>query len=723
MKARDRGVAAALSLSIAAVAAFPMFDWFQGPSIDALFVLRDVFTPARHEPDASNSVVIAIDEETYRAPPFEGKPKVLWTKDIALVLDAVVGGGAKVVGWDIVLSTSVEPLLKRFDRDLRLVLRRASRDDKIVLGMVQHSARPIVPSIGYRIAVGHQKNIRMLNVVEDRDGIVRRMPLLFRVSGGQGGVRLMPSMSLEIARRMSGGNVGIERDGSISLGDYAIPARRDPGMTVDRNGANVALRNDAMINFDKGPASIPTYSMADLRRCVGDGDTAYFKRHFSGKAVLFGTVLDVEDRMLTSIRRIPTRFDPHVSARCALDPSGWARPKFDRQSIPGVYIHAAMINNLLRRDALVEPAVLWQSLMIGVLVLACGALTMATSSRRSGAVFAFGTVVWIVVAVAAFTAGYVLPLLHPIVAGALVMGGLLGYRFAVADRLQRHIQSAFGHFVAPSIVERMVVENAMPEQGGELRDMSVWISDLEGYSTIAERMPPAELIKLLNEVYTVMCDTVEECGGFVAQFVGDAVVAGFGAPMEDPEHARHAVQSALMCDLRVRALAERLTLPDGLRLRNRIGISSGELLVGNIGSARRLSYTIVGDDINLASRLEGANKVYGSTILVNGATRELCGDGFEFREIDIIRVKGRDTPVRIFEPLSSADVAARGSALATFADALRLFRELRFAEARETFATIAEHDPVARSYVDRIDDFAAEPPPEDWDGVNNLTTK
>ncbi len=92
MKARDRGVAAALSLSIAAVAAFPMFDWFQGPSIDALFVLRDVFTPARHEPDASNSVVIAIDEETYRVPPFEGKPKVLWTKDIAAVLDAVVVG-------------------------------------------------------------------------------------------------------------------------------------------------------------------------------------------------------------------------------------------------------------------------------------------------------------------------------------------------------------------------------------------------------------------------------------------------------------------------------------------------------------------------------------------------------------------------------------------------------------------------------------------------------
>ncbi len=197
----------------------------------------------------------------------------------------------------------------------------------------------------------------------------------------------------------------------------------------------------------------------------------------------------------------------------------------------------------------------------------------------------------------------VLPLIHPIAAGAVTLAVLLGYRFTVTDRTQRHVRKAFGRILSPALVERMAESNQMPTQGGEMREITVWISDLENYTTISELLPPDELVDFLNAVYTVMSDTVEEYDGFVAQFVGDAVVAAFNVPLEDPDHARHGIESAMACCERVAELRGRLELPAGFNLRIRVGISTGTLLAGYIGSKRRLSYTIVGDDINLAPRL------------------------------------------------------------------------------------------------------------------------
>ena len=189
--------------------------------------------------------------------------------------------------------------------------------------------------------------------------------------------------------------------------------------------------------------------------------------------------------------------------------------------------------------------------------------------------------------------------------------------------------------------------------------------------------------------------------------------------------AGHGVEAALDCVERVAALGRGLDLPEGFRIRIRIGISTGTLLAGYIGSKRRLSYTFIGDDINLASRLEGVNKLYGSTVLVNEATAERCGEAIAFREVDRVRVKGRDQPVRILEPLGrreSVTEPQRRQAEA-FAQALALFRARRFEEAAERFAALAERDPVARSFADRAGELAADPPEADWDGVRNLLSK
>jgi len=738
MKPRDYAVALAVPIAVVVLLALPAFGRMQGYSLDVLFWLRSWIAPPHLELMESPSAVVAIDEQTYRTEPFEGVPKVFWTKQIADVIDALVDGGVGVIGFDLILSTSVEPFIKDYDRGLRIALKKAAVQDKIVLGATTLGQRPIQPLDAYRLIV-RGSNIRTLNIVTDADGVTRHVPLLFRsastsesgnAAGAQpsSGLKLVPSMSLTLASRLMGVAPNVDETGAITLDDYRVPARVDGDMSVVIDGNRVALANDLVVDLYSGPSSIPTYSLADLYLCAAAGRREFFRKHFEGKAVMLGTVLDVEDRKLTSIRLAQRGYGTRAPEVCVDSPHEDSPSEADlvrRQLIPGVYLHAAAINNIVLGQALRPIGKPFHIAITAILAFAMAVCAMTTTSLRSGIVFVAGTGAWTGVAVTAFTVGWVLPLFHPIVAGAVTLAGLLGYRFAVTDRTQRHIRKAFGRILSPSLVERIVELNQLPAQGGELREMTVWLSDLENYATIAEALAPNELVDLLNEVYSVMSDTVEEYDGFVAQFVGDAVVAAFGVPLEDPNHARHGVEAAMACCERVEELRDRLDLPHGLNLRIRVGVSTGALLVGYIGSKRRLSYSIVGDDINLASRLEGVNKIYGSTILVNEVTRDLCGPGIAFREIDLIRVKGRDSPVRIFEPLGKSEALTEVQAqrVKTFASALAAFRERRFDAAADIFDSLAGNDPVSRAFADRAREIAADPPPRDWDGVNTLVTK
>lgn len=726
MNSRSLVVAVMVSIVWTALVSAPALQRLEGLSLDTLYWLHALVSDRSAASPESPVIIIAIDEETYRTQPFEGIPKVLWTQHIAKVLNAVVAGGVSVIGFDIVFPTSADPYVRGFDRELLLTLRTGAAQGTFVLGMMQHSDKPIVPYWGYQVAVRRDHNIRPLNVVTDDDGVIRRVPLFFRRSvtdktaGG-----LLPSMSLEMARRTLGVAPEIDASGRVLLAGRTIAARPDPAMTIRREERDVTLRNNFVVDLQGGPAAIPTYSLADLYHCVESGHTEFFTKHFAGKAVMFGTVLDVEDRVLTGVRYVPMTYKKTRGPRCVLPEQARITTSFDRDTISGVYVQAAAINTLVRGTPLRELEPFVASLPTGVLTLSIAVVALLVGPTTSAAVLVGVALVWTVVATAAFTVGWVVPFVQPMIAGALSLATLLGYRFAIAERTGRHIRRAFGHYLAPAVVDRLVETNRMPEQGGEIRLMTVWISDLENYTTIAEVLPPAELVELLNLLYTAICDTVEEYGGFVPQFVGDAVVAAFGAPLDDAHHADNAVRSALASDSWVRGFAETVALPQGIRLRNRIGISTGEMLVGNIGSRKRLSYTIVGDDINLSSRLEGANKVYGTTILVNEATVRLCRPDIRFREIDVIRVQGRATPVRIFEPLGYGEETnlKHVDDIEAFAHALAVYRKRRFAQAAAMFEELADRDPVAKTYVERARQFASTPPPADWDGVFVMPSK
>jgi adenylate cyclase len=709
MRRRDWLSVSAIVLLASALIGQVANERLAGLSIDCLFWLRSKFYAASHAPAQSPTVIVALDEETYRQPLFDELPKALWTKQVATVLDALIEGGAKVVGFDVIFPTAAESLIHGFDRDFLRALQKAARMDKVVLSKVQHQERPIHPYSAQVFFVGGERNVLSANVFRDVDEVIRRVSLTFEAEDAKAGLRNENAVSLELAARALGQRPAQLADGALSLGGYRIPGSE---------------RDTMLVNFDEDDA-IPTYSFADLHACVAQGDAAFFREQFQGKVVLIGSAVDIEDRQVTAKRFITRPEHTALAPRCALPPMpGLFRPDLVRDTIPGVYIQASAVNNLLRQDALREiPS--WMTWAIIVLAASgAAAVAMALSPLIAAGAALAGIVLWTALATVSFAYGVVLPLLAVPPAAGLTLATLLGYRFAVTDRARRLLRSSFALYLAPAVIDRMVKAERLPELGGEVKAVTVLFSDLAGFTSLSESLSPAALVALMNDYLTAMTDIIEAESGFVGRYIGDAIDSVFGAPVDDTKHALHAVRAALACDRRLGALNREGAFGDH-QLRARIGLNTGEALVGNIGSRKRFNYTAMGDTVNLASRLEGANKIYGTAILVSESVRWAAGDEIAWREIDRVRVIGRAVPVALFEPLGLAGgIPPERQAVAdSFAAALAEYRAGRFAAAARMFEALAGSDPPSCVFAVRAREFTVLPPPLPWEAVTNLATK
>ena len=642
MNLRRVVIAAVIALVAAAVTVHPALDALEGLSIDALHWLRYEAYGRLHPVESSPSAVIAIDEETFRAQPFADVPRPLWTPQLARVLRAVREAGATVIGFDAIFPTSIERFVPGYERDFLVELRRAANQDKIVLGKVQHQLLPIRPFPGQSFAVGHQKNIRSVNLFRDSDDVIRRVPLRFQSDDIAAGARTETSMTLELAARALGVAPADLPDGGIALGSWRIPGSQ---------------RNAMPLNFDSGAADAPTFPLSDLFACAEAGNADYFRAHFAGKVVLLGAVLDVEDRKVTSKRFITGRESERAMPRCATEPvKGLYNETLQRDEIPGVYIQATAVNNLLRQDALRELDPLAYAAVTVVIALIAAFATIFIAPVLAAAALGVAALAWVGAATVAFRGGLVLPLLDPLAAAAIAAVGTIIYRTTIADRDTRWLRRTFGLYVSPAVVAQLSETQRLPALGGETREVTILFSDLEGFTAISEGLSPDRLVALMNRYLGAMTDVVEAHGGFVDKYIGDGILAVFGAPLADAAHARNAVSAALACQRALDELDLHDLLPSAKRLVARIGINTGEVLVGNIGSARRFNYTVMGDAVNLASRLEGANKQHGTRILISETTANALADTFELREIDTITVKGREQPVRVYEPIGYAAV-------------------------------------------------------------------
>jgi adenylate cyclase len=708
---------AAIALVCAAISISPAIKPIRGLSLDILTALRwKMFTSAPH-PAASPVVVVAIDEESYRAAPFKGSPTLTWTGEIGRVLGAVLDGGAKVVGFDMVIPTSIElsqipfgdgvlgEKVRGFDRDFLRALASASTSSRVVLGEILRGDQPIQPSPGQRVAVRQQQNIRPLNVHTDSDDTVRRVPLTFVV-----GEAKISGMALELASRALDAPPDIDSSGNVTLAGYRIPS---------------AVPNTMTLNFAGGTDDIPTFSFADLRACAAKGEKDYFRRWFDGKVVLIGTVLDIEDRQATSKRFATGGDGRRPLARCMPDTGPPVAPSIERSTIAGVYIHATAVNNLIGRNATIELGRL-PTFLIAFLFAALAA-TAARLFRPLAAVLSFAAVsaLGLAGATLAFTHALALPLVEPFTAGAAALAAMVGLRFAVTDRDRRLLQKSFALYLAPDVINRMLSSKKLPELGGETRVVTVFFSDLAGFSAIAENLPPDRLMSLMNEYLSDMTDVIEAHGGYVDKYIGDSIVAVFGAPADDPDHAANAARAALDCSARLTELNATSPVFRDHPLTQRVGINSGEALVGNFGSRRRFNYSVMSDAVNLASRLEGANKFYGTTIIASDATVALAGSGFAWRELDEVRVKGRNQALKIYELVarSSELSEAQQTLIKIYGEGLARWRAGEFHLATEAFGRATAADKPSALFHERANEMAQRQPDPDWEPIRTLQEK
>lgn len=710
---RDIFVAILIALLAGAIFTSPLLQTLQGLSLDILTGLRGKMIGERRDPATSPVVIVAIDGETYDTPPFKGSPTQTWTREIGRVLGSISEGGAKVIGFDVIFKNSIEqseipfgdaPLgarMRGFDREYLIALRQISDNGKLVLGEILSNDRPEPPYRAQLLAV--RNNVRALNVHTDADDIIRRMPLTFSIDG-----KPVPAMAVELAARALGAKVEIAPSGAAALAGYAIPS---------------AVPNTLTLNFRGLGRDVPTFSFADLRACVEKGDRDFFRRAFEGKVVLLGTILNFEDRKLTSMR-LSGGYDGTPSARCAL-PAPASTAQKARSDVAGVFVHAAAVRNLIERDAVTELGFPARSLLTVVfaLVVACAACMLAPAAAL-GAWLGL-TAVYAAIALGAFVHAIALPLAEPAFASLAALATMIAYRFVLADRDERFLRKSFALYLAPEVIETMVASGKMPALGGEMRNVTMFFSDLSGFSSIAETMTPGELVTLMNEYLSAMTDIIEVHGGYVDKYIGDSIVAMFGAPADDPAHAQHAVCAALKCHAKLAELNAGRPAFAGHGLSHRIGLNSGEAVVGNIGSRRRFNYTVMSDTVNVASRLEGANKYYGTAIMASETTMAQTGDTFAWRELDAIRVQGRGEAIRVFEPLAEAgaESAEQAKVAAAYAAGLACWRAREFARAADAFADAAKIDPASARFAERAKVLTETPPPPDWIPIHTLEGK
>jgi adenylate cyclase len=595
----------------------------RGLSFDALLTLRHAVFGDRHQDQASDVVVVNIDENTFRAPGFVDQPFAFWAPQFAAVFDAIDGAGAKVIGADLIFSTTAEIVKPGHDRPLRASLHRLGAAERVVLAQaIFDGNRPFGPHKFLAPLVGYQKNIRSVNVQTGVDGVVRSLPL-WQGTGGDG--KPMPTFALTLEQRAGVDPAKVPTDVRFLAPNYG----------------------DALV--------APVYAFQSVYQCAGAGADAVepLKAAFAGKIVLLGAAIDVEDRKVTSGRAFVEGGDPQALP-CATTALEDTSAPSSRNTIPGVFIHAQAVNDLLRGEIARFWPIGFGMLAFATMATAGSALSIFLRAQTASLLLAGTLLLWTAGTVASASLDWFAPLLGGVTAAVAAFLIGLGLRTFVIDRERRRMALALSRYLDVHLAQKLMESDRPPELGGETREVTIWFSDIAGFSTVAEKMEPRELVRELNAHFTMLGAAIEVEGGIIAQYVGDAVVAIFGALVPLPNHAAAAMRAALAAQDKLRAEAGKAGA-----FRIRIGLNTGSCVVGNVGSINRINYTAIGDSVNVAARLEAANKELGTAILASDSTVLAAGPEFVCRNLGPIHVKGRAEVVVVHEVVGLQSLAVR----------------------------------------------------------------
>lgn len=668
-----RGNTTALSLILAALSIFSVLylyytqnsflEAFEEKTYDLRFkVLRGAVTP---DPDIA---IIAIDDKSIAA-----LGRYPWSRDnYALLIDKLVSVKAKAVMFDAFFP---ERENRTNDGLFAAATRRAGN---VVLGVAFNFDKEgrvttitrSLPEIE-RGAVG----VGLINQMPDDDGVVRRIPLLLEKDGKQ-----IASLGLMAAKLALGEKEIVADDFAVVMGARRIPVDEEYRM---------------WLNYVGGPGAYPYYSFVDVVK----GRIPAEK--LRGKILFLGaTALGIYDMRVTPFHK----------------------------NSPGVEIHATVADNIISQRYIRQGGL--EALIDMAFIILMGALAHFLTIRLRlyaaipATVVLLAGYIWFTYYM--FNAGHWINMVYPTMSAiiAVLVGG--GFRYLVLERDAREMRSMFSSYLSPKLVARLEKDPEAAKIGGDNKEVTVLFTDIKGFTTFSESHPPQEVVSRLNGYLGAMVQVIEQHDGTIDKFIGDGIMAYWGAPLAQPDHAKLAIDCIKAINKRMGELQAQWQAEGLEPFTIRGGMQSGEVVAGNVGLAgKKMEYTVIGDTVNQAARLEGTAKFYGVAYLVGEDTYQRTREFCRYREVDKIRVVGKQLPVTIYEPLEGLSALDEVTARA-FEAALGLYRAKNWEKALAAFKAVqdvAPADKPSRIYIERCEYFMQNPPPEGWDGVFNRAEK
>lgn len=570
---------------------------------------------------------------------------------------------------NVFLPISLSKGTKEVEESYSILLKKFALEENLFPRHSSHSMKSVsLPVEGF---LSSAQGVGNSTFVQDKDGIYRRMPLLFSWND-----LYLPSVPFALAR-------------------FSEKNMRFNDIPLDSS-------NQMILRYHGPTGTYPSYSVAAIINSYAklqEGMSPQISPEtFKGKIVFIGGsapgILDLR----------PTPFSPVY---------------------PGVEILATALDNILSKDYIRIPSPFVLFFFIGLLSL----ITAVGSSLLKKiwmtvpfAIFCLGLLAS--VTSLAFGLGYWLEFVAPSFAVVVSFTAAMVLNYSFEGRQKRFIKTVFRHYLSPDVIDRVLEDPSLLRLGGEKRIITSFFSDVAGFTSISESLSPEELVNLLNDFLSEMTDIILSYAGTLDKYEGDAIIAFWNAPLDQPDHALRACRAALECQKRLEELRPVFAQKSGHELYMRVGLNSGPAVVGNMGSHSRFDYTAMGDTINMASRLEGACKHYSVPILVGDTTFQMAKDAIAAREVDLIRVVGKSKPERVYQILEEKSHASQDMQenVATFHQALDFYRNKRWDDALNLFRKIKD-DKLSAVYVSRIEQLKQNPPPGDWAGVYDLTQK
>ncbi len=625
---------------------------------------RKLTDPANASPDI---VMIEVDEESVELMADNGFGRFPYPRDTyATLLNYLERGRPKVITFDIPFiegDTGTEGPAR--DQELVEATRRLGNVIHAFIVSDIYKSQPKSPPRGdYRLGPEVEEHLnvklpypglaqasRMLGntfVVFDADGPIRRSVPFVRQ-----GDTYYPSLGVAtamIALDLKPSDVRLDAEG-LHIGSITVPLIDVEVEYLDRIHARHML-----INFRGGPYR-------------DDRSHRTYQSYKIWDILLSASAIEESKKPLIDPSVFQNKIIFIATSAAGLS-DVFQTPFGDEGRMPGMQIHATVVDNILNRSFLRPAPAAWSIVLLGISTILVGILGVYLGfwwALAAAFVIGFADAG---VAAFSFLKGFWLPSV-PTVTGLLFAQFLsVAYKYFVEDRAKRQVKSLFSRYVSPAVVKELIEDPSRARLGGQRREMTVLFSDIRGFTTFSEAGEPEEIIRQLNEYFTRMVELLFQHHGTLDKFVGDMIMGLFNAPILDPEHPDHAVQMGLAMLQELKVLNERWTREGRPNLDIGVGINTGDMIVGNVGSERTLSYTVIGDNVNLGSRLESLNKQYQSHLIISVATRSKLKGSYFIRPLGKVRVKGKTIDVEIFEICISQEELDRKNAAISASDAV-----------------------------------------------------